>query len=718
MKLTREGSVVSYTFSNRNIFGTPSLEGAIHELARADFNGDGIDDIMAARFLFPLENRGLAVQVLVGDGAGGFTDQTSTVFAGAIPTTVHPREFVLGDFNGDGRPDVFIADHGYDATPFPGAQNRLILSTGPNHLRDATANIPQRLDFTHSAAAGDIDGDGDLDIYVGNVSGQQQVTPRFLVNDGTGVFTADTARLPAFTQNVAIGPAFNSVALVDLNRDNLPELVLGTAREPLGKTQVLINPGNGNFASATSIAIPTPVIPNQGPPVNQQFQAPETYDIQTINLNGDAFPDLAVTWLNASWTAGYVQLLVNEGGTGFRDETAARLPQQASDGSAGWIKYIHLHDFDRDGDTDILTDSGAGMAGRAILYANNGSGSFAQAGSISMTGPVIEPVDANRDGRWDIVAATGGNGATFGLLTNTGTGNGAAVTAALAVPLAGAADEGTFGAGATTFLILRSGQVTAGQTVTWSVAGSGVNPASASDFAGGVLPGGQVYFAPEETRKVVTVFSAADSTFEGAEGFTLTIASTTQELSVSVATAAGLILDDDGGISVSRNGVPTVEVATPYSGPVTYLQYQFLGGPAGEIVGGSGANEFMNLLGGDDAANGGGGSDVLDGGTGSNFLSGGAARDVFFLDGRGGSVTWSTIVDWEAGEQLSLWGWRPGTSRVTWVDSDGVGNFKGVTMHGDLNGDGVFDTSVTWSRMTMAGLPTPVEFEGLLWFIG
>jgi Ca2+-binding RTX toxin-like protein len=106
----------------------------------------------------------------------------------------------------------------------------------------------------------------------------------------------------------------------------------------------------------------------------------------------------------------------------------------------------------------------------------------------------------------------------------------------------------------------------------------------------------------------------------------------------------------------------------------------------------------------------------VDGGTGSNFLAGGAGRDVFFLDGRGGGTTWSTITDWQAGEQLSVWGWRPGVSRVTWAEGAGAAGFKGVTLHGDLNGDGTTDVSVTWSGMARAQLPGPREFDNLLWF--
>jgi hypothetical protein len=37
-------------------------------------------------------------------------------------------------------------------------------------------------------------------------------------------------------------------------------------------------------------------------------------------------------------------------------------------------------------------------------------------------------------------------------------------------------------------------------------------------------------------------------------------------------------------------------------------------------------------------------------------------------------------------------------------------------MYGDLDGDAVIDTSVTWTGLTQAQLPTALEFDGLLWF--
>jgi uncharacterized protein (TIGR01370 family) len=168
--------------------------------------------------------------------------------------------------------------------------------------------------------------------------------------------------------------------------------------------------------------------------------------------------------------------------------------------------------------------------------------------------------------------------------------------------------------------------------------------------------------------------------------------------------------------AVTRGVASTQEEATAYGGPVSYLQWQFLGTGTGEAVSGSSANDFINLLAGDDAADGGAGEDVLDGGTGSNFLAGGAGRDVMFLDGRSGATIWSTITDWQAGEQLSVWGWTQGVSRASWADSDGAAGFRGATMHCDLDADGTIDTSVTWAGLARGALSTPVELSGLLWF--
>lgn len=150
--------------------------------------------------------------------------------------------------------------------------------------------------------------------------------------------------------------------------------------------------------------------------------------------------------------------------------------------------------------------------------------------------------------------------------------------------------------------------------------------------------------------------------------------------------------------------------AETYTGPVAFLNYQYLGSLAGDVVTGSSYNDFINLLAGDDAANGAAGRDVLDGGLGSSFLTGGSDADVFFVDGREAVATWSTITDFShsEGDTVNLWGWREGTSRlVTSTDDGGAAGYTGATFHYDLDNNGAIDTSITFAGLTTSQVGNP-----------
>jgi Ca2+-binding RTX toxin-like protein len=179
-------------------------------------------------------------------------------------------------------------------------------------------------------------------------------------------------------------------------------------------------------------------------------------------------------------------------------------------------------------------------------------------------------------------------------------------------------------------------------------------------------------------------------------------------------------LADQGLVLVNRGGVASYELPDLYSGPVAGLRNQFLGSAASEVLVGTDRNDFINALAGDDAIDGGLGDDILDGGLGSNFLTGGAGKDIFFIDGRGASYgagsTWSTIADFSAGETVTIWGYQPGLSRFIWLASDGATGFRGATMHCDLNGNGLIDTSITWSGLTQAQLPKPLFGQDNIFF--
>ena len=142
-----------------------------------------------------------------------------------------------------------------------------------------------------------------------------------------------------------------------------------------------------------------------------------------------------------------------------------------------------------------------------------------------------------------------------------------------------------------------------------------------------------------------------------------------------------------------------------YAGPVAQLQRQFIwGGTGGVVVAASTPDVFLHGGAGDDALSATAGVNVLDGGAGSNFLVGAAGADggadTFFIDGRGGGVTWSTVVNFHHGDAVTVWGFQAGTSTVAWAADEGAAGYQGATLHSELAGAG---TGITGSA-TFAGL--------------
>ena len=144
---------------------------------------------------------------------------------------------------------------------------------------------------------------------------------------------------------------------------------------------------------------------------------------------------------------------------------------------------------------------------------------------------------------------------------------------------------------------------------------------------------------------------------------------------------------------------------TSYSGPVSYLQQQYLWDSADSVsLAANIPNVFLHGGTGNDALAVSSGSNVLDGGAGSNFLvgavGGDGGTDTFFLDGRGDAVTWSTVVNFHHGDSLTLFGFTPNVSTLTWTTSEGATGYQGLTLHSELAGAG----HGVNASMTLAGL--------------
>lgn len=351
-----------------------------------DLNNDGHSDLLLLGASYPMDGAPVAQPSLVafGDGQGGFTVAAPSQFPFLGLATVHPREVVFADFNGDGFDDVFIADHGYDAMPFPGAQNQLFLSNGDGSWRNATGNLPALGDFTHSAAAGDVNGDGHLDIFVGNMPQPNPHNAYVLVNDGAGSFTRaellPTGSGGALHESVR---RLTSELLVDLDNDGRDDLVLGSAFSTPGAPvamQVLWNLG-GSFVSSPATSLPFPAL-------FQQQQS--VYDIQAVDVNFDGLRDLLVAYQRDLMGGWELQVLVNQGGRLFSDQTATYLPDPASrtggmpvtPESQYWVQFIRPLDLNGDGRTDFVLDARSSIPAPAafpIAYIQQADGSYSTA---------------------------------------------------------------------------------------------------------------------------------------------------------------------------------------------------------------------------------------------------------------------------------------------------------------------------------------------------
>jgi hypothetical protein len=97
-----------------------------------------------------------------------------------------------------------------------------------------------------------------------------------------------------------------------------------------------------------------------------------------------------------------------------------------------------------------------------------------------------------------------------------------------------------------TFRVTRSGDLSAESSARWTVAGSGDNPADASDFLNGRFPSGTVRFLAGQRARNITVRVAGDTTFEPDEAFSVTLSRVTgASLNPDLSSAIGTIRNDD-----------------------------------------------------------------------------------------------------------------------------------------------------------------------------
>jgi len=367
----------------------------LDSLAVGDFDSDGKPDLAVAYAEGDAPSQYSKsygrVAVFLGEGDGTF-QAPFNYRAGAQPQSV-----LVGDFNGDGKPDVVMAI---------GAQVSVLLGTGDGALRTAV----QYSTGTNavSVAVGDFNGDGKPDLAVANhgepLSPRPAASVSVLLGNGDGTFQT--------ALNYLAGTQPSSVSVGDFNGDGKPDLVVADVgswdwnRGTYTNGSVLLFLGRGNGT----------------------FQAPVSYGTGTIpvsvvvsDFNGDGRPDLAVA--DEYFTK--VTVLLGKGDGTFFQTTVN------SDGGTGpYPVSLAAGDFNGDGradlavanlysaDCSVLLGNGDGTFQHAVSY-NVGSGGYPFSHSVAVG-------DFNGDGKPDIAAANYYDG-TLSVLFNTSVSAGVAV---------------------------------------------------------------------------------------------------------------------------------------------------------------------------------------------------------------------------------------------------------------------------------------------------
>lgn len=364
----------------------------VHAIAVFDINGDGYLDVIAGRSYYaPPRDKGIPLEVMLGTKSGVFK-QGASVVVGGIPAPVSPHRPLVADFNGDGKSDLLIANSGMDADPFPGSRPTLLLSSGKK-LVNADANLPNVKSFAHGAAAADIDMDGDIDVFIAAVNSATNVGPHFLMNDGTGHFSYDNGRIPAFYSNLnqSVWP---SSLLADFDGDGDPDLWLGANNFDIDNA-ILANDGSGNFTHASGV---------------RPHETSSIYAMYTvaIDINRDGLVDViqgeGEIGFNGAGGKREIGIYVNKGGLTFANETKARLFGLDREGDKSWqhMSKVHIADFNKDGAPDILMQPNGD---KLQVFINNGDGIFFRPvdGSFRLHGGNLIVADFNKDGRPDIL---------------------------------------------------------------------------------------------------------------------------------------------------------------------------------------------------------------------------------------------------------------------------------------------------------------------------
>ncbi len=288
---------------------------------------------------------------------GQFTEDTSANLTGVFGSSA-----AWGDYDSDGDLDILLTGDtgsGYVSTVYR--------NNGDGTFTDIAASLTAVA--SSSVAWGDYDNDGDLDILLTGDTGSGYVSEVYR-NNGDGTFTDIAASLTAV--------ASSSVAWGDYDNDGDLDILLTGDTGSGYVSEVYRNNGDGTFtdiaASLTAVA---------------------SSSVAWGDYDNDGDLDILLTGDTGS---GYVsEVYRNNGDETFTDIAAGLTAVTAS--SAAW------GDYDNDGDLDILLTGDTGSGYVSEVYRNNGDETFTDiaAGLTAVTASSAAWGDYDNDGDLDIL---------------------------------------------------------------------------------------------------------------------------------------------------------------------------------------------------------------------------------------------------------------------------------------------------------------------------
>jgi len=274
----------------------------------------------------------------------------------------------VGDFNGDGKPDIAISGG------ISGSGEVSILINNGNGTFKSPANYSVSGNV-QALAAGDLNADGKLDLVVS--SGGTSATISVLLGNGDGTFGSPIV----YTSNL-LSIYSASIAVADFSGDGKLDLALTNSEGPTNAVAIVLGNGDGTF---------------QNPPLLYSAGLLPTA-VVSLDVNGDGKPDLAVAGGYGALSYFSLTALINRGDGPLPSSTTWPVLQFPYSAVVG--------DFNGDGHVDIVTTSFTQTGGVSVLL-GKGDGTF-QAHVDSPTGQfpsAIAVADFNGDGKIDLVVA-------------------------------------------------------------------------------------------------------------------------------------------------------------------------------------------------------------------------------------------------------------------------------------------------------------------------